>query len=196
MKHDTRVKYRFIVLCIFYFGLFYGCSYLIIALSTPAGLHNAWVADNINYVDAFRTMLLKCSSATLSVFNIANYTVDRYLKVLNGIKVHVNDSCLGIGILSLWWAIILSYPQRASIKLKYFATGTAIIVCLNILRITLLAGFLSSSTGKQFRHIDHHLLFNIVLYIFVALLLYKWLNVPSALQNADAPEKNDQPYLK
>ena len=101
-----------------------------------------------------------------------------YLNVINGASVHLESGCIGIGILRFWWAIILAYPQKTGLKLKYFFLGTFGFLLLNIARFCVLAVVYTKSAGTPFRNMDHHFIFNCLTYMVLFIFLYKWLQHP------------------
>jgi len=80
-------------------------------------------------------------------------------------------SCLGLGVMSFFAAFVLAYPKKFKSKWVFLISGIIGIELLNILRFVLLAIF----WDKKGTHIlDHHTIFNILIYVIIAITLYFW----------------------
>lgn len=173
------VTYRFLLLFCCYFGLFYGCSYFVIGITSPTHLYSTLIHERLDFISSFRSLLLYGASALLDVLGIGNQVTSHSLTVPDKIRVTVHTACLGIGILSFWWAIILAYPHSYKLKFKFLLPGTLVLVGLNILRIFFLAYIYTVGIGARYSGVDHHLVFNVIVYIILALMVFKWLNTSS-----------------
>ena len=66
---------------------------------------------------------------------------------------------------------VLAYPKKFKSKWVFLISGIIGIELLNILRFVLLAIF----WDKKGTHIlDHHTIFNILIYLIIAITLYFW----------------------
>jgi exosortase/archaeosortase family protein len=88
--------------------------------------------------------------------------------------VKVVYSCLGLGVISFFAAFVLSYPQKLKSKIIFLIAGILAIEALNIIRFVLLALY-----GKQNDPgiLDHHTIFNIIMYLVIAFSLYFWIRL-------------------
>ena len=92
-------------------------------------------------------------------------------------------SCLGLGVISFFAAFVLSYPKKWKSKIIFLTSGILGIEFLNVIRFVLLALF----WNKHHNHIlDHHTIFNIFIYLIIAITLYVWVKNDNALNNNDA----------
>jgi exosortase/archaeosortase family protein len=173
-KPITVFLVKFIVL----FCLFYGINYGFIGLTIPGGLYWPWLDHHLNYVVAFRSFLLHSASAIIGLFGYRSIVAGYYLFVFNGATLRMVYSCIGLGILSFWWAFVLSFPQSRAAKIRYFLLGTVLIIAMNIIRISALAILYTKYSGKQYRNIDHHLIFEICVYGVLFFMMYRWINTP------------------
>ncbi len=162
-KNDiTRFVCSFTVL----FSAMAFINHAFISLTTEGGYYNAWVAKYLDYVSLYRSVLLKSAGAVTGLFGY-DYRVDMYhLYINNNSGVRMVYSCIGLNILSFWAAFTLSFPNTRTSKLKYCLSGLIAISLLNVMRIATLA---MVRTLHDFKHsqFDHHLIFNIVVYLFI-----------------------------
>lgn len=166
--------------CVLYFG-----TYFIIGVTTPGGeYYNNFIAQNLNYIDWLRKLLLNSSRLLLSVFGHKSAIENIYdLRLIGGTRVHMVYSCLGIGLLSFWAAFIIANKNTLLKKIAWITGGFAVICLLNVIRVSLL--LLANNFGwKLFRVVDHHTMFNITVYIFILLMI--WLYDRSAKKTGTA----------
>jgi len=97
--------------------------------------------------------------------------------------IQVVYACLGLGVISFFAAFVIAYPKPLKPKLIFLITGILLIEVLNIIRFMLLALFWNPHTAKI---IDHHTIFNIIIYIIVAVSLYFWIKTPQNVNKKNA----------
>ena len=85
--------------------------------------------------------------------------------------IQVPYSCLGMGVMSFFAAFVIAYPKKLKAKIIFLFSGLLLIQLLNIFRFVLLAIFWDKKTGLI---LDHHTIFNIIIYIIIAVSLYFW----------------------
>ncbi|MCR8560166.1 hypothetical protein KXD93_21115 [Mucilaginibacter sp. BJC16-A38] len=90
-------------------------------------------------------------------------------------------SCLGLGVISFFAAFVLAYPAKLKSKIIFLVSGIFGIELLNVLRFVLLALFWHK---KDNRIVDHHTVFNIIIYVIIAITLYFWVKRTDALSDA------------
>ncbi|MDB5134263.1 MAG: hypothetical protein JWP37_866, partial [Mucilaginibacter sp.] len=66
---------------------------------------------------------------------------------------------------------VIAYPKKLKPKLSFLITGILVIELLNIVRFVLLALFWNKQKGLI---LDHHTIFNIIIYIIIAISIYFW----------------------
>jgi len=182
-KHIDKQIVLFLVKFVVLFILFYGFNYGFIGITAKGGLYWEWLDKHLNYVAAFRSFLLHTSAGILNILGFRSVAAGYYLFVVNGATLRMVYSCIGLGILSFWWAFVLSFPQTKAAKAWYFIWGTIVITAMNIIRITALAILYTKYSGKGYKNIDHHLIFEICVYGVLFFMIYKWLNLPVAEVN-------------
>lgn len=174
MKFSTFISNpvnRFALLFIILFAAFYSFNLLFFGITSPGNLYSPFLAKNLNYIAALRGLLLGCSAHILNWLGFAAISNNYELLVAGHGTLVVVYSCLGLGLLSFFSAFVLSYPVPLKSKLLFLITGVIVIQLLNIMRFVLLSIFWSKKVG---RIVDHHTIFNIILYIIIAFSLYIW----------------------
>lgn len=162
---------RFAVLFVSLFLLFYYFNILFFGITNPGNHYVPFLANNLNYIQALRWVLLKCSAFMLTCFGYDAITNNYQLLVAgHGIIVLVY-SCLGLGIISFFTAFVLAYPKPRRAKIIFLLSGIISIEILNIIRFILLALFANES---KIAIEDHHTIFNILVYIIISISLYFW----------------------
>jgi exosortase/archaeosortase family protein len=172
-KMTTRVeRVRFPILFTSAFLFLYGFNLAFIGCTTKGGYYLAWLDSHLNYIKAWRRFTIE---ATAGIVELFGYEVSK-----TEISVHVTQyggfnliySCLGYGIMSLYTAFVVSYPGATKGKTRFLLTGLVLIQCLNIIRFIALALF---SRPKESQWADHHLIFNICIYLVLAAKIYWWI---------------------
>ncbi|RYE14099.1 MAG: hypothetical protein EOP51_28715, partial [Sphingobacteriales bacterium] len=134
--------------------------------------YNAFLADHLNYIHTLRQLLLGSTAQLLRWFGFTVvYNEYELLAAGRGAIIMAYD-CMGLGILSFFSAFVLSYPKKWGAKLIFLVSGIIIIQLLNIIRLALLTLYWNSNANKL---VDHHTVFNVVIYIIIAIALYFWI---------------------
>lgn len=171
---------RFILSFIILFLLFYYFNILFFGLTTPGNHYNPFLAAHLNYISALRHLLLYCSAGVLNLIGFSAITNNYEMLVAGHGVIQLVYSCLGLGVLSFFCAFVLAYPGKWRPKFIFMISGIIIIELLNILRFILLALFWDKHGGQI---IDHHVIFNTIIYIIVAVSLYFWVKHSDKRQN-------------
>jgi len=160
------ISFVLLFLIFYYFNIFYFSL-------TSSGIHNnAFLAQHLNYIQAFRWLLLFCTTHLLHLLGFGAVFNNYELLVAGHGTIQVTYTCLGLGILSFFTAFVLSYPKPLKSKVITWIAGIIIIEFLNIIRFMILALY----GNKQInRFIDHHTLFNIIIYVIISVGLYFWI---------------------
>lgn len=154
-----------------FFLLFYGTE-AVIALSSPGGYYNPWIAQYLNFIDPFRQLLLKAVQWLLRTLGFQTYFKDSFtLSFVNGRGVRMVYSCLGYGVMSFWIAFVVANRGGWKRKMIWMLGGCLVLCGLNILRI----GLVLVATNKHWPvplGWDHHTWFNIIAYLFIFVMMY------------------------
>jgi len=174
---------RFIVSFILLFVIFYYFNIFFFGITSPGNYYSAFLANHLNYIRGLRWLLLNSSAQILNWMGFAAITNEYNLLVAGHGILQLVYSCLGLGVISFFAAFVLSYPKQRKPKIIFLIGGILGIEFLNIIRFVLLALF----WNKRENHIlDHHTIFNIIIYLIIAITLYVWVKNDNALNNNDA----------
>jgi exosortase/archaeosortase family protein len=163
-----KFAFKFIVL----FLLFYYFNILFLGVTSPGNYYSFFLAEHLNYIQGLRSLLL---SGSAQILNWLGYDVIyNHIDLLVAGKgiIRLAYDCLGFGIMSFFAAFVIAYPQKLNQKLIFLVAGILGIQFLNIARFILLALFWSKRASQI---VDHHTVFNIIIYIIIMISLYFWI---------------------
>ncbi|SDT53281.1 exosortase/archaeosortase family protein [Mucilaginibacter mallensis] len=166
---------KFIFSFIFLFLVFYFFNIMFFGLTSQGNHYSPFLAEHLNYIQGLRSLLLSTSASILNMLGFTAITSNTEMLVVGHQAIQVVYSCLGLGIISFFTAFVLAYPKPLKKKLIFIAAGIFIIELLNVIRFVLLGLYWNKNAAKT---IDHHTLFNIFIYIIIAISLYFWIKNP------------------
>lgn len=182
--HKKNEVPKFIITFIILFPLFYYFNIFYFSVTNPGAAHyNAFLASHLNYIRGLRWLLLNSSAQILNWIGFAAITNEYNLLVAGHGVIQLVYSCLGLGVISFFAAFVLAYPKRWKQKIIFLIGGILGIEVLNIARFILLALFWNK---RDIRIIDHHTVFNIIIYVVIAISLYFWVKDDKPLNQIDA----------
>jgi exosortase/archaeosortase family protein len=126
---------------------------------------------HLNYVQGLRRLLLLCSAQIINWLGYNAITNNYQMLVAGHGIIQIVYSCLGLGLMSFFAAFVLSYPAGWKSRLIFLFCGLVMIQLLNIVRFILLALFWDKKTALI---ADHHTIFNLIIYILIAVSLFLW----------------------
>jgi len=170
----SPVKFVFSFLALFL--VFYYFNILFFGLTSPGNNYNAFLADHLNYIQWLRQFLLDSSTAIIKMFGFTAINNNYELLVAGRGTIRLVYSCLGLGVISFFAAFVIAYPKPLVRKIIFLVSGIVAIEIINIIRFVLLAIFWNKRSPQI---IDHHTLFNIIIYILICFSLYLWIKEPS-----------------
>lgn len=174
---------RFVALFFLLFGVLYVVNYVLMGVMIPGGDHYVpWVHNNLNYIEGMRTLLLNSTSAMLNLLGFYNIQEGNILWVKGGHNIRLMYSCLGLNVLFMWWAFVISFPRSFVQKVIWFIGGTILLVIINIGRLTLLTAC-PDNVFDIIGKIDHHNLFNIVSYGLI--LVFMKISIDSSMKQSE-----------
>ncbi len=181
VNRSDNAPLRFIITFILLFVIFYYFNVFFFSITSPGSNHyNAFLTDNLNYIHLLRQLLLKSSAQILNWLGFAAITNEYYLLVAGRGEIRLIYSCLGLGVISFFSAFVLAYPKKWKSKIIFLICGILGIEFLNIIRFVVLALFWNKSNKTG---LNHHTIFNIFIYLTIALALYFWVKRDNALNN-------------
>lgn len=176
---SRRVNAPALFFTIRFFLLFiglYGFNQAFIGLSTPGGSYLSALDQHVNYIKAWRHFNIRVVAQIIELLGYRVETTEISLRVTGRAGFILIYSCLGYGIMSLVAAFILAYPKPAGSRFVFFFLSLLFIQITNILRLVLIALYAKKQAGI---FINHHTLYNILLYLFLSIFIYLWLNHPN-----------------
>jgi exosortase/archaeosortase family protein len=174
---------KFIISFIILFALFYYFNIFYFGITSPGNYYSAFLADHFNYIRGLRRLLLYSTAQILNWLGFGAITNEYELLVAGHGVIQLVYSCLGLGVISFFAAFVLSYPKKLKSKIIFLVSGIIGIEILNIIRFVLLALFWNKHDASIF---DHHTIFNIFIYLTIAITLYFWVKHDTALNENDA----------
>jgi len=166
--------YRFLTLFLSLFVIFYYFNLFVIGVCTPGGFYIAFADQYLNYIELLQNVLLRCTVAILNSLGYHTFTMDNWLQVTGKGGFILAYACLGYGVMSFFAAFVIAYPKPIKSKYIFLPAGLIFIQMLNITRFVLLALYWRGSLLRGI--IDHHDLFNLILYAILILVIYSWVN--------------------
>jgi len=162
---------RFLVVFLGLFLLFYYFNIFYFSITSRGSHYVPFFDEHLNYIRWLRNLLLTVSRSIVNMLGFTCISNDHQLLVAGHGIIDVVYSCLGLGVMSFFAAFVIAYPKKLKPKLIFLAIGLISIQILNVLRFVLLATLWDK---KSHLILDHHTIFNIVIYIIIAITLYFW----------------------
>lgn len=159
------------------FVVFYYFNILFFGVTSPGKYYSPFLDQHLNYIQGLRWLLLKSSAFILDTLGYPAITSNFDLMVVGRTTIKLVYSCLGLGVISFFAAFVLAYPKPTKAKLIFLAGGILGIEVLNVIRFVLLALFWTKQDSEL---MDHHTIFNILIYIIIAISLYFWVKADIA----------------
>lgn len=168
-------SYRFVILFLGLFSLLYYFNIFFMGITAPGNYYSPFFNENLNYIREFRSVLIAISAAVLRLFDYTVFTSDTTLHALNVGGINVVYSCLGFGVMSFFIAFVVAWPEKSwKNKLWFIPAGLLFIQTLNIARFILITLFWRNSPYRNL--VDHHTLFNFILYALLLAMIFFWIN--------------------
>ncbi|WP_299470886.1 exosortase Y [Mucilaginibacter sp.] len=156
-------------LCLFAF--IYGFYVLYLAMISPGGkLYSIFFDEHLNFINWLRYVLIESSAAILNILGYETKTNGYQMLVVGHNVVHVGYDCLGFGVMSFFTAFVIGYPGVLKPKLYFWGIGMIVIQLLNLSRFVTLSIYWRPTKNVYIS--DHHTIFNIIVYIVIAISLY------------------------
>lgn len=166
-----RSAERFLLLFVLLFPLLYYFNIFYFGITSPGNHYSSFLDEHLNYIRLLRHLLLQGTALVLRALGFATVSNDTELLVAGRGTIQLVYSCLGLGVMSFLSAFVLAYPKEMKQKLTFLFCSLLSFQVLNVMRFALLALFGSKTRGVI---LDHHTLFNLIIYSIIALSLYLW----------------------
>ncbi|WP_426671933.1 exosortase Y [Mucilaginibacter sp. McL0603] len=172
-RFDRESPVRFVVIFLALFAVFFYFNIFFFSITSHGRHYNAFIDEHFNYIRLLRHVLLDISAQIINSLGYMAITNDMELLVAGHGAIQVVYSCLGLGVMSFFAAFVIAYPKKLKAKLLFLFLGILCIQLLNILRFVLLAIFWNKKRGSII--MDHHTIFNIIIYVIIAISIYFWI---------------------
>ena len=180
MLKSKAVKFSLVFLTLFLVTYYFNIGFL--SITSPLSKNYiSVIADNFNYIKWIRHALLFCTSVLLRCFGFENITNDYDLLTVGRGIVRMAYDCLGIGVMCFFSAFVLAYPKPFKKKLSFLLGGLLIIQTLNVIRMALVAIFWDAKFQAV---VDHHFIFNTIIYTIIGVALYFWVTADDRKKHA------------
>lgn len=151
-----------------YFSVFY------MGITAPGNYYSSFLDAHLNYVRGLRHFLISSTAHILHYCGYQVTTSDTMLHAYNVGGFNIVYSCLGFGLMSFFIAFVIAYPKPLKSKLIFGILGLIVIQVLNIIRLILITLYWTKSIFAE--KINHHTLFNVLLYIILLFIIILWVN--------------------
>jgi exosortase/archaeosortase family protein len=180
MLKSKAVKFS-ITFVVLFLALYYFNIGFFSITSPQSSNYKSFVADHFDYIRVLRHILLQSTSFVLRLAGFATVTNEYELLIAGRGGIRLVYSCLGLGLMSFFTAFVLAYPKALKEKVVFLITGLFVIQLLNIFRMATVALF----WGKAAQHIiDHHVIFNGIIYVIIGIGLYFWVTADDRRKHA------------
>lgn len=176
---------RFIILFVVLYFLFNYFNELYIGITAKGGVYIPFLDEHLNYIKWWRTFCIESSATILRWLGHTVITNETQLKVIGKFGFTLVYSCLGYGIMSVFTAFCISFPNPFKHRWGFMIAGLVFIQLLNTIRFVLLS--LYWNKRAPLIKMDHHDLFNIIIYTLLIATCYLWIRHSSRSKNAQNP---------
>jgi exosortase/archaeosortase family protein len=153
------------------FAFIYGFYVLYLAMISSGGkLYAVFFDKHLNFISGLRYVLIESSAAILNILGYETRTNVYQMLVVGHNLVHVGYDCLGFGVMSFFTAFVIAYPGLLKTKLYFWGIGLLVIQLLNLSRFVILSIYWRPTKNVYIS--DHHTIFNIIVYMIIAISLY------------------------
>lgn len=164
--------FKFALTFIVLFLVFYYFNIGFFSITSPGTAHySPFISQHLDYISWLRNMLLGSTAALLNLLGFMAITNEYRLLVAGHGMIIMVYSCLGLGVMSFFTAFVVAYPKPLRKKIYFLLAGLIGIQVLNILRLAIVALYWTRNAQQT---IDHHFVFNSVIYLLISLALYFW----------------------
>lgn len=166
-KESIRFILKFFVL----YSIVNYSSLFIIGAHTPKGFYSPTIDRYFYFHDNLASLFLEGTKWILEKLGYHPERIGtRVLRLSRG-GIRINNACLGIAIFAFWFAFVGASVDVFKKKIAWILLGWLVIICLNLLRFTLLL-YAKENQWLNPRKFPHHSLFNAIIYCLLIGLIY------------------------
>jgi exosortase/archaeosortase family protein len=184
----TKPEISFFIKLIFLNIVFYIFNFFWTGLCVPNNIYWNFADKYLDYHDALIYTLKYSVKAICSLLGYETYfSINNKISIVHGRGVGIANACSGAGVILVWIAFVLAYPELKLRKLKWLFGGLFAIWFINVIRI--LALLLAVNQGKTVdinKFGEHHDVFNVIAYGLIIIMIYFY--TKSSVQK-NAPQK-------
>lgn len=170
---EAMVMVWFVLQSVVFFVGLYSIIHLYIGITSPGGrVYSPFLSEYLDLAGAFRRFLLWGGSLFAKMLGYPATYSDYRMHIEGGSGVKMVYSCMGYGIMSVYSALMLAWPASRNRMMLHLLGGLIMIIALNMIRIGGLAVLYTEGHHALFRFIDHHDVFNIVVYTCILVYFY------------------------
>jgi len=142
-------------------------------------LYEFWLKDHTGLDEWMVRHLIWWTDHALSLFGYELWTdvndvAGNFVGIANGHPLEVGAPCDGIVLLALFSCFIIAFPGNLKHKLWYLPAGLIAIHLINVFRIFCLSLIIHYKPSAL--DFNHDYTFTILVYGFIFLLWYMWIN--------------------
>jgi exosortase/archaeosortase family protein len=171
-KKKAHFERLFMLKFLMLFTVLYGFILCSIAITSPGGIYVPWLEENLNYIQAWRRFDLQATATLLRTLGYQTKLTAFTLVVPGHAGFKLVYSCLGYGLMSFYTAFILAWPKSTAPKAPMILIGILVIQLLNLFRFVCISLYWKPTLKANW--LDHHTLFNSIVYALTLCALYWW----------------------
>ncbi|TCD00798.1 exosortase Y [Pedobacter psychroterrae] len=168
----NRKSANFIFSFLFLFLLFYGFNLINIGITTPGNYYISFLDKYFNYISSWRNFCISSAAYVLKILGYRISTSENHLINHGFSGFRLVYSCLGYGIMSCFAAFVIAFPKSTWSKMIFLVAGLTAIQLLNTLRFILISIYYQPHASVLL--MDHHDMFNYILYVILGTSMYFW----------------------
>ena len=138
------------------------------------GVIHSSILGSFSPIEWLRHLLLNNTKAILEILGYKPYLYG-WVVGADGGGIVIETPCLGINVCFVFITLIIAFPSKIKWFLKafYIIIGVLLIQAFNLARMV---GMVFVVKNKYHLPIEHHDLFNIIIYLLVIILFYYYVN--------------------
>ena len=176
-KEKLRKIFLFLLKAVVIYRTIIFIFYAYIALIDSQGRFDfSDTLGKINLVQVLRDSVILPASMILEFLGYQTWVTEVKVGILGYSGVEMNFACLGVETWSALACLLFAYADNTLFKnkLNYFILCVVIMQVLNIIRI---AGVAIANALWYSHANDHHHIYNFVIYGFIILCFYYWIDM-------------------
>ncbi len=153
-------------------------------ISDAGGTFTLPLISGFNPIEALRNSLIAATAFFLQLFGYTSFIAGWVVGIPQVAAVKVETPCLGINVCLVFIVLIVAYPSamRGWLQALYLVVGVLIIQIFNIARMVAMVFVIKNRYQLP---IEHHDLFNMVIYAVIFALFYLFISLSTLSTVAD-----------